>query len=189
MQKGFWLHCRGRFLSQKAKKRVIYAHTDKRETRTHPSTVIGSEPFDRNYFDNALHPDYLDRLNRSQFITQKERHPVYTRPKGLVAQSLAGVWESYPYGYSDCWPDLLSSISGSERPLVWKMSPDAYNPERGGMVYSDLSNTQEKPGSLGTSVVDRRVEGFKCTGHDFDQLLTPEEIRSVVAFLKTVRSE
>ena len=115
------------------------------------------------------------------------------RPDGVratlqyKARPLNGIWATPPYLHNGSVPNLYSLLSPvAERPKCFYLGNREYDPVNVG--YS----TQELPGGF---ELDTWIRGNNNTGHEFNTgtgkgiigpLLTPDERRALIEFLKTL---
>ncbi|MFY9802337.1 MAG: di-heme-cytochrome C peroxidase [Candidatus Acidiferrales bacterium] len=115
------------------------------------------------------------------------------RPDGIratlqyKARPLNGIWATPPYLHNGSVPNLYALLSPvAERPKCFYLGNREYDPVNVG--YS----THELPGGF---ELDTRIRGNNNTGHEFNTgtgkgiigpLLTPDERRALIEFLKTL---
>jgi hypothetical protein len=106
-------------------------------------------------------------------------------PLGYKARPLNGIWATPPYLHNGSVPNLYALLSPvSERPTKFYLGNREYDPVKVGYGTDKLDNGFE---------LDTTLRGNTNTGHEFNngkdgvigRLLTPQERRALVEFLKT----
>ena len=107
-------------------------------------------------------------------------------PLGYKARPLNGIWATPPYLHNGSVPNLYALLSPvSERPTKFYLGNREYDPVNVGYRTDTLEGGFE---------LDTRIRGNFNTGHEFNngkdgvigRLLTPQERRALVEFLKTM---
>ncbi|WP_298871196.1 di-heme-cytochrome C peroxidase [uncultured Bradyrhizobium sp.] len=107
-------------------------------------------------------------------------------PLAYKARPLNGIWATPPYLHNGSVPNLYALLSPvSERPMKFYLGNREYDPDNAGYRTDKLEGGFE---------LDTRIRGNTNTGHEFNngkdgvigRLLTPEERRALVEFLKTM---
>ena len=136
---------------------------------------------------DALTPAGRSHYGESWF-THYGEHPVIADPGGYVAPPLDGVWASAPYFHNGSVPTLWHVLHPEKRPTVWLRTEDGYDRERGGLEVAE--HERIPPGQLSLKArrrfFDTRRRGKSASGHDFPDVLGPEEKRAVLEYLKTL---
>lgn len=107
-------------------------------------------------------------------------------PVGYVAPPLDGIWASAPYFHNGSVPTLWHVLHPAARPVAWKRSPTGYDVGRVGL---DIDEADVIPsGKLAAAErrrwFDTRKPGKSAAGHDFPDVLTEDEKRAVLEYLK-----
>jgi RoxA-like, cytochrome c-like len=107
-------------------------------------------------------------------------------PLAYKARPLDGIWATPPYLHNGSVPNLYALLSPvDERPTKFYLGNREYDPVNVGYRYDKLEGGFE---------LDTRIRGNYNTGHEFNngkdgvigRLLTPQERRALVEFLKTM---
>ncbi|MGE0607372.1 MAG: cytochrome c [Pirellulales bacterium] len=120
----------------------------------------------------------------SYFGEQKSIHD----PRGYVAPPLDGIWASAPYLHNGSVPTLWHLLHPDERPALWLRTEDGYNQEQVGLEISEFENYPRAAymAKERRRYFDTRLFGKSATGHDFPNVLSEEEKRAVLEYLKTL---
>jgi mono/diheme cytochrome c family protein len=107
---------------------------------------------------------------------------------GYVAPPLDGVWATAPYFHNGSVPTLWHVLNTSERPVVWRRTATGYDDTRVGLEVESFS---EVPADVRRSserrhYFDTRRPGKSAAGHDFADVLSAEEKRDLLEYLKTL---
>jgi mono/diheme cytochrome c family protein len=131
-------------------------------------------PANRRSYGESWFNDYGQRRTRDN-------------PGGYVAPPLDGVWASAPYLHNGSVPTLWGLLNPSERPVVWRRTPEGYNQEEVG-----LEVTTYKAVDRNATTAERRTYfdttafGKSAAGHTFPDVLSREEKWAVLEYLKTL---
>jgi len=126
-------------------------------------------------------------------------------PGGYVAPPLSGVWATAPYFHNGSAPTLWHVLHPGQRPKVWTRRDNQNDPaaldrtkdellaldfdrDRVGLAVQELS---DMPASVTISAdrrryFDTRRSGKSAAGHEFPNLLSDQERRAVLEYLKTL---
>ncbi|MEX0938847.1 MAG: hypothetical protein WDZ59_13380 [Pirellulales bacterium] len=115
-------------------------------------------------------------------------HDVKIEPQGYLAPPLDGIWASAPYFHNGSVPTLWHVLHPSERPTVWRRTAGGYDHTRVGL---EVSSFDEVPGDIESSAerrwyFDTRQFGKSAAGHEFPEVLTEDEKRALLEYLKTL---
>jgi mono/diheme cytochrome c family protein len=150
---------------------------------TVPIDVVGT---DRVRLD-ALSPDHR-RWMKVGWMSHFGADEVRLDPGGYVAPPLDGVWASAPYFHNGSVPTLWHVLHPDQRPAAWLRTEDGYDQERVGLEVTEFP---EVPESAATAAERRRyfdtaIRGKSAAGHRFPDVLTEDEKRAVLEYLKTL---
>jgi mono/diheme cytochrome c family protein len=150
---------------------------------TVPIDEIGT---DRVRLD-ALTPAHR-RWMKVGWMSEYGQDEVRLDPGGYVAPPLDGVWASAPYFHNGAVPTLWHVLHPDERPAVWLRTEDGYDRERVGLEVTEFPQV---PDGVTTAAERRRyfdaaIRGKGAGGHRFPDVLTEEEKRAVLEYLKTL---
>lgn len=135
----------------------------------------------------ALTAKHRDAYGQSWF-THFGKLTNVNEPDGYVAPPLDGIWASAPYLHNGSVPTLWHVLHPNERPAVWKRLADNYDSDRVGPqieTFDDLP-ADVKEGWQRRQYFDSRAFGKSAAGHDFPNVLTAEEKRAVLEYLKSL---
>jgi mono/diheme cytochrome c family protein len=122
---------------------------------------------------------------------------------GYVAPPLVGVWASAPYFHNGSVPTIATVLNSAHRPQIWSRNPRdpfAYDLERVGMQYGEMSRSEFEESAAGASgeqflsqaaidhgaIYDTKGYGHGNMGHTFGDRLTAQERAAVIEFLKSL---
>jgi len=146
---------------------------------------VGTDPImaERAYDDSDR---FIRWFNSSYYGRRAEARPGL----GYVAPPLDGVWATAPYLHNGSVPTLAAMLETSARPVYWRFAaarPD-YDQIALGWDYEALAEGREQFASLDEQkwVYDTTRPGFGNQGHDFGDILSQEERRALLEYLKTL---
>lgn len=160
-----------------------YGDRESYPNRLVPLAEVGTDPVRLE----SLTVDYRHDMQESWIGDYGEKSYV-TDPGGYVAPPLNGIWASAPYFHNGSVPTLWHVLNPEERPAVWRRSEDGYDQERVGL---EVTVFDEVPGTARSSAekreyFDTRRRGKGAAGHLFPNLLSVEEKRAVLEYLKSL---
>jgi mono/diheme cytochrome c family protein len=149
-----------------------------------PLEVIGTDPVRAT----GLTDRYIAHYNASWFGQKK---PVAEKMTGYQAPPLDGVWATAPYLHNGSVPTLEALLDSSKRLNLYLKPPSTgfahYDRERVGWKVEVLDR---KPEDLDAEEAKRLFDssrwGFGNDGHLFGDVLTDDERRDVIEYLKTL---
>jgi hypothetical protein len=105
--------------------------------------------------------------------------------EGYYAPPLDGIWATAPFFHNGSVPTLDGVIDPSKRPAVWTSAfgDDGYDLDRVG--WKDTPG-QGDDISLNGGVFDTSEPGNSNQGHVYGAVLSPEDQRAVLEYLKTL---
>ena len=151
--------------------------------RTVPIEEIGTDPVRLR----ALTKDHLKWV-KDGWVSRYGEDFVDDSPAGYVAPPLDGLWASAPYFHNGSVPTLWHVLNPEKRPAVWKRSEAGYDQTRVGLEvqeFEDIPGTITQPAER-RRYFDTRKKGKSAAGHDFPSVLTDDEKRAVLEYLKTL---
>lgn len=150
---------------------------------TVPLDVVGTDPVRLH----ALTPEHR-RWMQSGWMSRFGRDEVILDPQGYVAPPLDGIWASAPYLHNGSVPTIWHLFHPAERPAVWLRTEDGYDRARLGLevtefeaVPADVTNTAAR-----RRYFDSSPTGKSTSGHEFPDVLSEDEKRAVMEYLKTL---
>jgi hypothetical protein len=107
---------------------------------------------------------------------------------GYVAPPLDGIWASAPYLHNGSVPTLWHILYGDRRPVVWTRSEDGYDQDKVGLDITalDAVPADARRGAARRRYFDTREFGKSAAGHRFPDVLSDDEKRAVLEYLKTL---
>lgn len=148
-----------------------------------PLEEVGTDPIRLH----ALTPEHRRRMRQS-WMSHYGEDPVIIDPGGYIAPPLDGIWATAPYFHNGSVPTLWHVLHPDARPVVWRRTSDGYDQGRAGLeittfdsVPSDVRRAAER-----REYFDTTQHGKSAAGHRFPDVLTEEEKRAVLEYLKTL---
>lgn len=177
--------------------------------RVIPINEIGTDPVRFK----SLSPD-ARRLYGNSWFTYYGKEETLAESEGYVAPPLNGIWASAPYFHNGSVPALWHVLNPDQRPVVWKrienpnewgLTPEqagidppselpgeilkgGYDQDAVGLVvetFERMPRTVSDPQAR-REYFDTRLHGKSAAGHDYPDVLTQEEKRAVLEYLKTL---
>ncbi|MFQ5731464.1 MAG: cytochrome c [Planctomycetaceae bacterium] len=149
-----------------------------------PLKAVGTDPLRLR----ALTPAHRLRIKQS-WMSRYGKDPVDLDPAGYLAPPLDGIWASAPYFHNGSTPTLWHVLHPGKRPVVWKRkTADGYDRSKLG---PDVVTFRAVPETVTDRVqrrryFDTRKPGKSAAGHRFPEVLTEDEKRAVLEYLKTL---
>lgn len=144
-----------------------------------PQSVIGTDSFlNKSVYQYS---ELITWYNKSWF--SKGDHPA--KPElfyGYVAPPLDGVWITAPYFHNGSVPTIEAVLNSKIRPTYWTRNFDStnYDYKNLGWQFQTLSSPGDK------HVYNTTIPGYGNYGHTFGDVLTDEERKAVLEYLKTL---
>lgn len=157
------------------------------DTETYPGVIvplaeIGTDPVRLQ----SLTAEYR-RFMAEGWFGEYGKLEYITDPGGYAAPPLDGVWATAPYFHNGSVPTLWDVLHADQRPGVWRREPQAYDVDKVGLKVQSLTEVPKR-----LSAAERR-EYFdtsrpskSASGHRFPDILSEEEKRAVLEYLKTL---
>lgn len=160
-----------------------YGEKESYPGRNVPIAEIGTDPVRWK----ALLPKHRQALGDSWFADHGGKKTI-AEPAGYLAPPLDGVWASAPYFHNGGVPTLWHVLHPSERPKVWRRSETGYDHERVGLEVETFATLPEQvtDGWERRTYFDSSLLGKSVAGHDFPNVLSEDERRAVLEYLKTL---
>ncbi len=142
-------------------------------------TTIGTDPALADVYAN--YPQYQDWYNASWFANDPAKAQLLPT-RGYIAPPLDGIWATAPYLHNGSVPTLDDLLNSPQRPRYWRRSfnNSDFDPEKVGWKYETLDSKADK------KTYDTTLPGYGNGGHTFGDILTTEERKAVIEYLKTL---
>jgi mono/diheme cytochrome c family protein len=142
-------------------------------------TTIGTDPALADVYAN--YPQYQDWYNTSWFAKDPAKAQLLPT-RGYIAPPLDGIWATAPYLHNGSVPTLDDLLNSPQRPRYWRRSfnNSDFDPEKVGWKYETLDSKADK------KTYDTTLPGYGNGGHTFGDILTTEERKAVIEYLKTL---
>jgi mono/diheme cytochrome c family protein len=191
-----WPHAVDRSLAEKGKTLFTQncaechgTYDDVPAKETYPERIVPWDDIgtDRVRLD-ALTKEGRAFYARSWFSHFGRGEKTILEPGGYVAPPLDGIWASAPYFHNGSVPTLAHVLDPASRPVIWTRTSDATDQSNVGLTVE----TFERMPSAGydrvarRSYFDTRKFGKSAAGHDFGEVLSADERRAVIEYLKTL---
>jgi mono/diheme cytochrome c family protein len=109
---------------------------------------------------------------------------------GYIAPPLDGIWATAPYLHNGSVPTVAALLDSSTRPTYWSRNfrDDDLDPVALGLAFTtrDLGHDDVTNAEQRKLIYDTTQLGYGNTGHTYGDLLTAEERRAVIEYLKTL---
>ena len=136
----------------------------------------------------ALSVEHREHL-QTTWMTHYGRDETITDPGGYVAPPLDGVWATAPYFHNGSVPTLWHVLHPDKRPSIWRRDRhgDSYDHDRIGLAVEELQSmpTEIPDPAARRELFDTSQRGKSARGHDYPNVLTEEEKRAVLEYLKS----
>ncbi|WP_437187779.1 cytochrome c [Planctomicrobium sp. SH668] len=128
-------------------------------------------------------------IYRKSWFTKYGELDSIREPEGYLAQPLTGIWASAPYFHNGSVPTLWHVLHPKERPVVWtRSSLTGYDQQRVGFEVQELKRIPAglKDPRERREFYDSRQIGKSNAGHSYPDVLSEDEKRAVLEYLKTL---
>ncbi len=109
--------------------------------------------------------------------------------EGYVPPPLDGIWATAPFFHNGSVPTLEGVLDSTKRPKYWTRSFDSrdYDQRAGGWKFTATGSQAAEPNMQNkVRIYDTTKLGYGNGGHDYGDLLTPDERVAVLEYLKTL---
>jgi mono/diheme cytochrome c family protein len=144
-----------------------------------PESMIQTDSF--LYKSNYSNPQFINWFNNSWFT--KGDHPAHLQPfEGYIAPPLDGIWLTAPYLHNGSVPTLEALLNSKLRPKYWSrnFNQQEYDYENVGWKFT----IEDKPNKRDT--YNTTLPGYGNYGHYFGDVLTDEERKEIIEYLKKI---
>ena len=154
------------------------------EKETYPNLLIPESIIQTDsllYKSNYSNPQFVNWFNKSWFSMGE--NPAKLQPfNGYMAPPLDGIWISAPYLHNGSVPNLEAVLNSGLRPEFWSRDFDRpqYDYDKVGWKF-----VEEKTAG-NTSIYNTNLPGYGNYGHYFGDVLSDEERKAVIEYLKTL---
>lgn len=155
-------------------------------TETYPNLLvnlatIGTDPALSTAY--KTHPEYHTWYNGSWYA--KDANKAQLLPNdGYIAPPLDGIWATAPYLHNGSVPTLADVLNSTQRPVYWSRKFDDgnsdFNTEKIGWNYKTETT------KVNIDTYDTTLPGYGNGGHDFGDVLTADERKALLEYLKTL---
>ena len=158
-------------------------HGDYGSNASYPNLLVPSDIIQTDsllFKSNFQNPEFIEWFNKSWFATTD--HPAKLEPfNGYIAPPLDGIWITAPYLHNGSVPTLMALLNSSLRPKYWQRNfkKPEYDYENVGWKYT----AKEKPSK---KTYNTTLAGYGNYGHTFGDMLTDDERKAVIEYLKTL---
>jgi len=144
-----------------------------------PENVIKTDSF--LFKSNYQNPQFVEWFNKSWYA--KGEHAARLESYvGYVAPPLDGVWITAPYLHNGSVPTLEALLNSKLRPAYWQrdFKHPQYDYDKVGWMYETKADGDSK------KTYNTTLPGYGNYGHTFGDVLTDEERKAVIEYLKTL---
>lgn len=117
-----------------------------------------------------------------------KRQQTTVDPDGYVAPPLDGVWASAPYFHNGSVPTLWDVLHPESRPQIWRRTADDLDESKVGLTVESVQRIPltETDIAVRRQYFDTTRFGKSNRGHDYPSVLSDDEKRAVLEYLKTL---
>lgn len=144
-----------------------------------PENVIKTDSL--LFKSNYQNPQFVEWFNKSWYA--KGEHAARLESYvGYVAPPLDGIWITAPYLHNGSVPTLEALLNSKLRPAFWQrdFKHPEYDYEKVGWKYETKEDGDSK------KTYNTTLPGYGNYGHTFGDVLTDEERKAVIEYLKTL---
>lgn len=160
-----------------------YGQNGRYKQQTIPLDEIGTDPARLH----SLTPEHRTWMKKG-WLSRFGQDPVEVDPVGYVAPPLDGIWASAPYFHNGSVPTLWHVLHADSRPVVWKRTEDGYDREKVGLEVKEFNKipSSVKFAAHRRRFFDTKKHGKSSDGHRFPEILSEDEKRAVLEYLKSL---
>ena len=155
-----------------------------------PLDTLGTDPA----LARAITKKSMDVFNSSWFAQEKGANGWFKieETSGYQAPPLDGVWATAPYFHNASVPTIDHVLNSKARPRVFTRSyrseKEDYDTEKRGWRITTLERRPDAklPAHERRRIYDTNVSGQSNAGHTFGDVLTDDQRRAVIEYLKTL---
>ena len=150
-----------------------------------PTDVIGTDPTMAEYETDL--EQWFEKTIYARYATVVMEAPI----RGYVPPPLDGIWATAPFLHNGSVPDLATLLDSKSRPTYWKKPQEfdstAFDQEVVGWPYEVSATSQaQAPRDEQKFIYDTTLEGHSNEGHVYGDLLTEQQRRQLIEYLKTL---
>ncbi len=145
-----------------------------------PESIIQTDSL--LFKSNYQNPEFIEWFNKSWYA--RGDYAARLEPSnGYIAPPLDGIWITAPYLHNGSVPDLETLLNSKLRPRYWQrdFKKPEYDYESVGWKYCVKEIPENKKNIYNTD-----KPGYGNYGHYFGDVLTEEERKAVIEYLKTL---
>lgn len=151
-----------------------------------PIDVIGTDPMLTTGI-SQFSERYIDWFASSYYGERSRLVPT----RGYMAPPLDGIWATAPYLHNGSVPDLVTLLDSGRRPTYWSrvsFNSYDYDPSTLGWLYTEqpVGHAEIEDERARARVYDTTLPGYSNAGHTFGDVLSEEERRAVIEYVKTL---
>lgn len=155
-------------------------------TETYPNLLVnlatvGTDPALATVY--KTYPEYHTWYNGSWFAQGNSKGQLLPT-EGYVAPPLDGIWATAPYLHNGSVPTLEDLLNSPQRPKYWSRNFDNgnidFDTQKVGWQY------QVETSKTGVGTYDVSLPGYSNAGHTFGDVLTADERKALLEYLKTL---
>jgi mono/diheme cytochrome c family protein len=160
------------------------------EEETYPNLLVpidevGTDPV-LAVASTAYADDFIDWYNGSFYGELSSIEP----GEGYMAPPLDGIWATAPFLHNGSVPTIEALLDSSLRPTYWTRSfdPNDFDPAALGWMHTALEAGQsaEPDEAKKKKIYDTTLFGYGNGGHFYGDVLSPDDRRAVIEYLKTL---
>lgn len=109
---------------------------------------------------------------------------------GYIAPPLDGIWATAPFLHNGSVPTIAALLDSSKRPMYWTrtFASTDYDEATVGWKFTALDHGQagEPNATARSKIYDTTLPGYGNGGHTFGDVLSEDDRRAVIEYLKTL---
>ena len=159
------------------------------EHSSYPNLVIGVEqvgtdPLLAQRGTDGSSDRFIRWFNRSFFGQLSRAQPA----PGYMPPPLDGIWATAPFLHNGSVPTLAALLDSRKRPRYWRYVDERYDPVQIGWFYQSLPYGKDGAESEAERrhIYDTTLPGYGNQGHTFGDVLTEDQRRALLEYLKTL---
>lgn len=132
-------------------------------------------------YESAQFKNFRDWFNEGWF-GQSPNSAEILAEGGYVAPPLDGIWATPPYLHNGSVPTIEDLLNSNSRPDFWRRSLNSSDYDQEKMGWNYTAETEQ----VDNNTYDATIQGYTNVGHYFGDLLSEQDRKAVIEYLKTL---